>query len=172
MSSIRSVFLRSIVAAFAALFFVAGFVAQHAAAEPTVGAREGWVVIETDFSYADLAARLDEAIKAEKMGKVTQASATVGARDRLDMQIPGNKVVGVYRPDFAVRMLEASVAAGIEAPIRFYVTEEADGTATLSYKTPTTVFSPYFDEGGAELMALAAELDVIFAAIAERATAL
>ena len=141
-----------------------------AVAKPTVGAPEGWVVIETSHSYADLAQRLDDAIKAEKMGKVTQASATVGAKQRLKKDIPGNKVVGVYRPDFAVRMLEASVAAGIEAPIRFYVTEEADGTASLSYKTPTTVFSPYFEEGGEGLKALAGELDAIFDAIAKRAT--
>ncbi|MEQ9609274.1 MAG: DUF302 domain-containing protein, partial [Kiloniellaceae bacterium] len=78
---------------------------------------------------------------------------------------PGNTVIGVYRPDFAVRMLEASTAAGIEAPIRFYVTENADGSATLSYKTPGTVFAPYAD-GGQALQDLAAELDEIFARIA------
>lgn len=152
---------------FAALAMV--FMANAAAAEPTVGQRDGWVVIETDHAYDVLTERLDAAIQAESMGKVTQASATVGAA-RDGVEIPGNKVVGVYRNDFARRMLEASVAAGIEAPIRFYITEEPDGTATLSYRTPTTVFTPYFDEGGAELMAVAAELDVIFAAIARRAT--
>lgn len=152
---------------FAALAMV--FLANAAAAEPTVGQRDGWVVIETDHAYDVLTERLDAAIQAESMGKVTQASATVGAA-RDGVEIPGNKVVGVYRNDFARRMLEASVAAGIEAPIRFYITEEPDGTATLSYRTPTTVFTPYFDEGGAELMAVAAELDVIFAAIARRAT--
>lgn len=143
--------------------------AAAANAEPTVGAPEGWVVIETGLAYSDLAERLDAAIRAENMGKVTQASATVGAA-RDGIEIPGNKVVGVYRNDFARRMLAASVAAGIEAPIRFYVTEEPDGSATLSYRTPTAVFSPYFDEGGEDLRALAAELDVIFAAIAARAT--
>ncbi len=143
--------------------------ACFAAAEPTVGQREGWVVIETEKSFADLTAALDDAIKAEEMLKVTQASASAGARGA-GITIPGNKVVGVYRNDFARRMLEASVASGIEAPIRFYVTEEPDGTATLSYRTPTTVFTPYFDEGGEALTTLAAELDAVFAAIAARAT--
>ena len=64
-------------------------------------------------------------------------------------------------------MLEASIAAGIEAPIRLYLTENADGTATLSYKTPTFVFAPYMNEGGDALKELAGELDAIFAAIAE-----
>jgi uncharacterized protein (DUF302 family) len=58
----------------------------------------------------------------------------------------------------------------IEAPVRFYVTEDKDGTATLSWKTPSTVFSPYYDEGGEELRAVAEELDTIFRAIAARAT--
>ena len=79
-------------------------------------------------------------------------------------------VIGVYRPDFAIRMLEASIPAGIEAPIRFYVTENQDGTATLSYKTPSAVFAPYVD-GGTELKDLARELDEIFDRIARQAAA-
>ena len=66
--------------------------------------------------------------------------------------------------------LAASIAAGIEAPIRFYVTENADRTATLSYKTPTAVFAPYAD-GGEKLTAMARELNAIFAKIAKEATA-
>jgi len=68
-------------------------------------------------------------------------------------------------------MLEASIAAGIEAPIRVYVTEDADGSASLSYKTPTAVFSPYFDEGGDDLRDLAAELDGVFETVAKSAIA-
>jgi len=128
-------------------------------------ALDGWQITKTAHGYADLVARLEQAIKANKMGLVARASATVGAKQMLDKDIPGNTVIGVYRPDFAVRMLEASTAAGIEAPIRFYVTENADGSATLSYKTPSTVFAPYAD-GGQALKDLAAELDEIFAKIA------
>ena len=106
--------------------------------------------------------------KANEMGLVTRASASAGAKNA-GITIPGNMVIGVYRNDFARRMLAANIAAGIEAPIRFYVTEEPDGTATLSYKTPTTVFSPYFAEGGDALEVLAGELDTIFAQIAEEA---
>ena len=129
----------------------------------------GWSVAKTTHSYKTLVERLDAAVKANKMGLVTRASATVGAAS-LGRTIPGNMVVGVYRPDFAIRMLEASVPAGIEAPIRFYITENADGTATLSYKTPSAVFAPYAD-GGDKLKELAAELDGIFAKIAGEAAA-
>jgi len=132
-------------------------------------AREGWVTTKTTMTFQELNGRLNDAIKANGMRRVTGASASAGAKNR-GLQIPGNRIVGVYRNDFAIRMLEASLAAGIEAPIRFYVTEGTDGNATLTYKTPTTIFSPYFEEGGEELQALARELDVIFSKIAEDAT--
>ena len=133
-------------------------------------APSGWSSIDTGHNYQALIARLDAAVKANKMGLVSRASATLGAKKMLKKTIPGNMVVGVYRPDFAVRMLAASVPAGIEAPIRFYITENADGTATLSYQKPSAVFAPYSD-GGAALRELAAELDRLFAKIAREAAA-
>ncbi|WP_193368323.1 DUF302 domain-containing protein [Pelagibius marinus] len=145
------------------LFLLLAVPAVPAEADPM--AQPGWKVMKTPHGYADLVARLEKAIADNKMGLVARASATVGAKKMLKKDIPGNTVIGVYRPDFAVRMLEASVAAGIEAPIRFYVTENPDGTADLSYKTPSHVFAPYGD-GGQALKDLAAELDVIFAKIA------
>ena len=129
----------------------------------------GWEVAKTPHSYANLIKRVDAAVKANKMGLVTRASATLGAK-KLGKKIAGNMVIGVYHPRFAIRMLAASIPAGIEAPIRFYITENADGTATLSYKTPSAVFAPYAD-GGAKLTAMARELDAIFAKIAREATA-
>lgn len=133
----------------------------------SIASREGWQVVPTQKAYDDLVEHLKAAIKAEKMLLVTQASASAGAKGR-GLTIPGNRIVGVYRNDYAVRMLEASVAAGIEAPIRFYVTENSDGTATLSWKTPSFVFAPYMDEGGEKLAELAAELDEVFRSIAEK----
>lgn len=127
----------------------------------------GTQIIATQHSYKDLIARLDAAVTANKMGLVTRASATVGAARKLKKTIPGNMVIGVYRPDFAVRMLEASVPAGIEAPLRFYITENADGTATLTYRKPTAVFAPYAVPA---LDEMAKELDTIFAKIAADAT--
>ncbi len=134
-----------------------------------LAARQGWVVKSTPASFPRLVSKLEDAIKANTMGIVTMASASEGAKAQ-GFTIPGNRVVGVYRNDFARRMLAASIPAGIEAPIRFYLTENADGTATLSYKTPRAVFSPYVEGSGADLKVLASELDVIFARIAEAAT--
>ncbi|MEP4769428.1 MAG: DUF302 domain-containing protein [Roseibium sp.] len=152
------------------LIIIAAFFAVSPAQAGGVADREGWTVIPTKHSYPDLVERVNAAVKSEKMGLVTRASASAGAKGR-DLIIPGNMIIGVYRNDYAVRMLDASVAAGIEAPIRFYVTDNEDGTATLSWKTPSFVFSPYMDEGGAALAKLAGELDQVFAAIAEKAVA-
>lgn len=122
----------------------------------------GTVVISTAHGYETLVERLLAAVRANDMGVVARASATAGAKS-LGVTIPGNQVVMVFHPRFAVRMLKASVPAGIEAPLRYYVTENEDGTATLTYRKPTSVFSPYEN---AELDAMAHELDEIFARIA------
>lgn len=147
------------------LLFPLLFVAGAAAAAPAP--RDGWVVMPTAHPYAALVERVKAAAVAAKMAVVTEAGPTAAAAAR-GVTIPGNRVIGVFRNDFAVRMLAASEAAMIEAPIRFYVTEEPDGTAALSWKTPSFVFAPYAGESP-EVAAIAAELDAIFSAIGEAA---
>jgi len=152
------------------LIALAMIAAGHSAAEAgSLAPRHGWAVHDTGHGYAQLLDNLKAAVRAEGMFVVTEAGPTEAAKGR-GITIPGNRVVGVYRNDYAVRTLKISTAAMIEAPIRFYVTENADGTATLSYKTPSHIFAPYIPEGGNALRAIAAELDAIFAAIATRAT--
>ena len=155
--------------AFLAAVLIADLLSGQAHAG-SIAPRQGWAVHDTAQGYSELLDSLKAAIKAEGMYLVTQAGPTAAAARR-GITIPGNRVLGVYRNDYAVRALAASTAAMIEAPIRFYVTENEDGTATLSYRTPSAVFAPYLDEGGAELSAIAAELDAIFASIAARAVA-
>ncbi len=126
----------------------------------------GTRTITTNQSFGDLLENLKAAIKKNKMGLVAQASATKGAAS-IGKTIAGNHVLMVFRPDFAVRMLDASIAAGIEAPIRLYVTEGDDGKASLTYRLPSHVFGAY------EVPALddmGKELDVIFAEIVADAT--
>ena len=125
----------------------------------------GTIVLPTQFNYPTLVKRLNKAIGANGMGIVARASATMGAKS-LGIKIPGNMVIMAFNPRFAVRMLKASVAGGFEAPIRFYITEQADGTATLTYRTPTSLFAPYNSE---DLNVMARELDVIFDKIAHQA---
>lgn len=125
----------------------------------------GTVTLRTPFGFAELTGRVEQAIQANKMGLVAQASASRGAAAR-GVTIPGNLVLMVFRNDYAVRMLEASVAAGIEAPLRLYLTENSDGSTSLTYRLPSAVFAPY---GNPELDSMARELDGIFDAIVTEA---
>lgn len=136
----------------------------------TVSTRPDWAVKVTPHPYQALVQKLEDAVKANKMGVVNAASASEGAKAQ-GITIPGNRVVGVFRNDFARRMLAASLPAGIEAPVRFYVTENADGSGSLSYRLPSAVFAPYFAAEGGDLRAVAGELDIIFAKIAADAIA-
>ncbi|MDH3378199.1 MAG: DUF302 domain-containing protein [Gammaproteobacteria bacterium] len=154
------------IVAFTAIIVSFSVLSSHSLADnPTPYADT--VVTKTSLSYGDLVGRLETAINDNRMGLVARASATAGANS-IGVTIPGNTVIMVFNPKFAVRMLEASVAAGIEAPIRYYITENDDGTATLTYRKPSSVFEPYENEA---LNEMAAELDVIFEKIANQATA-
>ena len=149
--------------------FAAALLALTVAAAPgNAAGPEGLLDYETRHSFQTLVEKLDQAVTDNGMFVVTRASASKGAAGR-GITIRGDMVVGVYRNDFAVRMLEASVPAGIEAPIRFHIYETADGTAHLAYRTPSSVFAPY--DGGETLQLMAQELDSIFALIAQQAIA-
>lgn len=130
--------------------------------------RDGWSVAQTSKSYDQLIDDVKAAAKGNKMGIVTQAGPTGAAKNR-GVTIPGNRVIGIFNNVYAVNILNLSTAAMIEAPIRMYVTENGDGTATLSYKLPSTIFAPYVDEAGPELETMADELDAIFATISDQA---
>lgn len=147
-----------------ALIFAALTTTAYAQMTP----REGWSVTTTSKSYDQLIADVKTAAKANKMGIVTEAGPTDAAKNR-GVTLPGNRVIGIFNNVFAVDILALSTAAMIEAPIRMYVTENEDGTATLSYKEPSTVFAPYMDEAGPELGTLASALDDIFATIRDQA---
>ena len=121
----------------------------------------GTRVIDSGRPFASFVDRLLAAIESNRMGVVAQACASCGAAS-LGVTIPGNRVIMVFRPDLAVRMLKASEAAGFEAPLRLYVTERPDGTARLTYRLPSQVFGVYqvpaLDELGRELDAIIARI--------------
>ena len=126
----------------------------------------GTTVIETGQPFLAFEDNLKGAIKANKMGIVATASATAGAK-KIGVDIAENRVIMIYHPRFAVRMLAASTAAGIEAPLRLYLSQNDDGTARLTYRAPSAVFGPY---GVDALDEMAAELDAIVEAIVAQAT--
>lgn len=145
----------------AALFVLGVLTGGVARAAPLPGTES----LASKHGFDTLVERTEAAIKANGMGHLSTASASRGAKAR-GVTIVGNAVVMVFRPDFAVRMLAASVDAGVEAPLRLYITEQADGSTRLAWRRPSAVFAPY---GVPALDAMAAELDPILARIAAQA---
>ena len=121
--------------------------------------------IATPHKFDVLVERVERATEKHGLGVVAKATASAGAAAR-GVKIPGNAVVMVFRNDIAVRLLAASVPAGIEAPLRIYVTENADGTATLNYRAPSALFAPYRNP---EVDRIARELDELLGRIARDA---
>lgn len=135
---------------------------------PTVTQRDGWAVHHSDMTYSRLVDTLKEAVAESDLSVVTEAGPTQAAAKR-GVDIPGNRVIGVFNNDYAVRILSVSTAAMIEAPLIMYVTEAQDGTATLSWKKPSRVYEPYMDDGGKALQEAASSLEDDLAAIGEAA---
>jgi uncharacterized protein (DUF302 family) len=130
-------------------------------------AQDGRITMKSTAPFGRVAEALERAITDEKMGLVCHANAQRAAAGR-GVAIKGNQVLMVFRNDFAVRLLAADPVAGFEAPIRIYVYENADGTATVSYLPPSAIFASYRHP---EVQAVARELDPIFKAIVDRGVA-
>ena len=133
------------------------------ASVPVANAMEepGYVVVATPASFVDLEKRVAAAVAKNQMNIVTRASASDGAKGR-GIVIRGDAVLGIFRNDFAVRMLAANVDAGIEAPVRLHLVEEPDGTSSIRYRKPGVLFGHY---DGEAIKQVGRELDVIFDAI-------
>ena len=99
------------------LLLISALIVMTAAFASALETREGWIIHDTGKSYGALVDAVRAAVKKAPIAIVTQASASDGARSQ-GYEIPGNRVFGLYRNDYARRMLGASVASGIEAPIR------------------------------------------------------
>jgi uncharacterized protein (DUF302 family) len=129
----------------------------------------GTRVIVSDHSYWALITRLEAAIRKQKLRILTRASVRGAARQR-KLKIPANMVIGAFSEDYTARILRANVAAGIEAPIRFYITRgQDDKTTTLWYRRPSWVLAPY-DNGSGDMRTLATELDGVMETIVKQAT--
>jgi uncharacterized protein (DUF302 family) len=125
----------------AVVVFALVLAAGSATAE-TVAPYSGTLTADTGKPFKPFVKALRAAIKKNKFNIVGLACANCAAKSQ-GVTIPGNRVFLFFRPDYAVRMLAASTAAGIEAPIRVYVTETSGHTAQVTYRLPSHVFGAY-----------------------------
>ena len=130
-------------------------------------AQEGRVTLVSRAPFPKVAEAMEQAVAVQKMVLVSHANAQRGAAAR-GVAIKGNQVFMVFRNDLAVRLIAADPRAAYEAPIRIYLYENPDGTATVTYVRPSTLFAPYEHP---QVRAVGAELDPIFKAIVDQALA-
>ncbi len=119
------------------------------------------ISLASPYDFETLQTRLEESATKNDMLVVAKASASAGAEKR-GVRIPGDAVTMIFRNDYAVRMLQAEPAAGLEAPIPIHVFATPNGKAALAYRRPSAVFQPYRSQ---KLDAMAKELDKVFAKI-------
>jgi uncharacterized protein (DUF302 family) len=133
---------------------------------PSAG-QEGRITAVSKAPFAHVATALERAIADEKLALVCHANAQRGAQGR-GVSIKGNQVMMVFRNDLAVRLIGADPGAAFEAPMRIYVYENADGTATVTYVPPSVLLAPYRHPA---VRAVGAELDPVFKRIVDQALA-
>ncbi|MEQ8815394.1 MAG: DUF302 domain-containing protein [Thalassobaculum sp.] len=116
----------------------------------------GMVTVDTGKPFEPFVEAFAKAITANGFNVVGIACANCAIKGVFGETVPGNRVFLFFKPAYARRMLAASVAAGIEAPIRVYATEAVDGTARVTYRQPSAVFGAY---EVADLTVMGRELD-------------
>lgn len=123
-------------------------------------------VLKLNAAMEDVVAALKSGIESRNLRLVSHIDGQANAA-RMGREVPGDQILEIFRPDFAVRVWEACKPAGIEIPLRIHVYEDGDGVC-VAYRSPQEVFEPY---GSAPLMAIGAELDPLFAGIVDDAKA-
>lgn len=114
------------------------------------------VTVATGKLFMPFVEAMAKAITDSGFSTIGIACADCGIKKAFGETVPGNRVFLFFNPKYAKRMLAASLAAGIEAPIRVYATEASDGTAHVTYRRPSAVFGAYEVP---DLAAMGRELD-------------
>ena len=126
-----------------------------------VGPYPGTLLWQTDMRGSEVVARLQRAISGNGMMITAELQLPAIAPDKVNCT-----VLLVYRDADAARTLQAKQAAGMEWPIRLYVSEGRDHKASVTYRTPSSIFALYDSPA---LDQVAGELDQRFAKIIDDA---
>jgi len=116
-----------------------------------------------DAPFPEVVKALISGVEKNDMSLVCYINVQENARER-GLMIGGNRILEVFRPDYAIRVWEADIEAGVDVPIRIHVCEGSDGYTYARYREPSNTFAPYDNDA---LSALGAELDPIFERVVE-----
>ena len=124
-----------------------------------VGPYPGTVSLASSYALADAVRRLEKAVRANGLTLVQTVNS--GGRGQT-----GVSVILVSSSDYWGRILKLNQLAGMEMPIRIYVTDTGNRTSAVIYRAPSSIFALY---DSPELDRIAIDLDQIFAKIVDDA---
>jgi uncharacterized protein (DUF302 family) len=124
-----------------------------------VGPYPGTVSLASSYSLADAVRRLEKAVRANGLTLVQTVNS--GGRGQT-----GVSVLLVSSSDYWGRILKLNQLAGMEMPIRIYVTDTGNRTSAVIYRAPSSIFALY---DSPELDRIAIDLDQTFAKIVDDA---
>jgi len=124
-----------------------------------VGPYPGTVSLGSSYALADAVHRLEKAVRANGLTLVQTVNS--GGRGQT-----GVSVILVSSSDYWGRILKVDQLAGMEMPIRIYVTDTGNKTSAVIYRAPSSIFALY---DSPELDRIAADLDQVFAKIVDDA---
>ncbi len=114
------------------------------------------IVLESPYPFDKTVKAIEQAIRPNNMGITAKINAQANLA-RAGIKIRGNQIFEIFRPDYAKRIFDRNLQAGIEPPLRIYIYEDGNKTFVV-YRKPSSIFKPYDDP---VLMDIGKKLDSI-----------
>ncbi len=84
--------------------------------------------------------RVTEALQKEKFGILNEINVDTVLKNKLNVDMPHYRVLNACSPSFAHRLVSQAPDIGALLPCNVLVREETDGTTTVVFMDPVTVF--------------------------------
>jgi len=116
------------------------------------------IKLKDDFDTA--ITRVTKALQKEKFGILTEINVDTVLKNKLNINMPRYRILGTCSPTLAHRLISQQVDIGALFPCNVLVREEAEGTTTVTFMDPVTVFGlskdpeiiPIAEEAKAQMM--------------------
>ncbi len=96
------------------------------------------VKLNDDFETA--IKRVTQALKDEKFGILNEINVDTILKKKLDVNMPHYRILHACAPSYAHRLISEEPDIGAILPCNLLVREETDGTTTVLFMDPVTVF--------------------------------
>lgn len=96
---------------------------------------------KTEFSFDDAAVKVEEALKEQGFGILTQIDAKKVLKEKLDIDRRPYKILGACNPNFAHQALDLEPEIGVLLPCNVLVYENENGEIIVSAMNPEAALS-------------------------------